>query len=525
MLAGVLGVALAAPTVFTRTCAVRESWFYPPLGVARAGLTTDALASSSSIAKAFVVRARELVPARWVALMLLDPTTAREGPGWACIASDGELPPTWPASDRLVVLANLAKEIVGVAVLPFDGSPTLSMAVCVGQRLDGTPPGGIDIETIQLLAMRVLPSVEAGVLRERTLAQARFREGLWELARELAAVGPETDVLRVTARHGAALLGAELATVLRRQTTDGQAYVPVAGMPELDNPDELSSVVQLDMEARDQSGYVSYLNLPDQYSMLVCWLGAAEPAEALMVLVRHTPFTDEDARRAVEIAEHAAGALRRSHLFAFADETRAQHEVDRLRNELVSTVTYEIRSPLTAVLGYAQMLRQRSESLTSYDIARIARQIELSAAATRDIVHDLSTTPLHGAGREQVRIRSVDLSQAIPRIAQRFRALPGGDRIIVDVEAGLSTRADLSRLDQIVGNLLLNALEHPAPGQVVVRASAASSSEVWIEVGHQGPAEGLAAMRSLAELHGGRVELATNQQGNSTFRVTLPRAS
>ena len=521
----VLLVALAAPTIFDRAERLLERWFYAPLGLARAGLLTHGAASASSIAQALVVRGRELVPTRWVALVVHDSARARDGHGWAVLASDGDLPETWPPPDELVSLVTLRQDVPAMTVLALDGSPAFAAVVCVGPRLDGTPPGGVDLETIRLLSERVVPFVEAAVLRERAQGQTRFRRGLWQLARELSAVGPEAEVLRVTAQHAAILLGAERATVLQRNTAGGEAYAPVDNLPDLHGPEELQIVVQLDVAARDRSGYVSYMTVPDKPSMLVCWLGALEPAEALLVLSRSSAFTDEDARRAVEIAEHASVALRRSRVEAEAAEARALREVDSLRHELMSTVAHELRNPLTCVLGYAQMLQRRAGTLTRREVARIATQIEQSAAATRDVVRDLSTATQQRSGQQEVRVDSVDLSTALPTIARSFQLLPGGDRIVVDVPSNIRTRADHARLDQMIGNLLHNALRAGGNGQIILRARLAGPGEVWIEVRGQGTGISLPMVRPLAELHGGRVELTDGSDSESTLRIVLPRAT
>jgi hypothetical protein len=213
--------------------------------------------------------------------------------------------------------------------LHFECSPTLFLAVCIGPRLDGTPPGGVDIETVRMLARSVLPSIEAALLREHTQVEDRFRRGLFALSRELAAVGPASDVLRVTTQHAASLMRADAATVLCRETQDGQAYVPLDDMPELPSYEELDTVIRLDMAvleeqvAHSRSGHVSFVNRANQRSVLVCWLGEPVAAEALLVLVRAAPFADDDARRAVEIADHAVGALRRAQMSAQAAMAQA----------------------------------------------------------------------------------------------------------------------------------------------------------------------------------------------------------
>jgi len=126
--------------------------------------------------------------------------------------------------------------------------------------------------------------------------------------------------LRVTARHAASLLHADAATVLRRQSEDGQAYAPLDDMPDLPTYEDLETVIRLDLDTaagqadHGRSGHVSFVTVPNGHSLLVCWLGEPVAAEALLVVVRSAPFVDEDARRAVEIADHAVCALRRAQM-------------------------------------------------------------------------------------------------------------------------------------------------------------------------------------------------------------------
>jgi len=121
----------------------------------------------------------------------------------------------------------------------------------------------------------------------------------------------------------------------------------------------------------------------------------------------------------------------------------------------------------------------------------------------------------------------------------------------VEVPDGVRARADPARVEQMVSNLLFNALRYAPTGPVVVRARPVNPNEVWVEVSDQGPgiaAElqprvwdkfyrvagseqvtqgsgiGLAVVRTLAELHGGHVELESSPGAGSTFRIVLPRA-
>jgi len=288
--------------------------------------------------------------------------------------------------------------------------------------------------------------------------------------------------------------------------------------------------------------------------VLVCWLGEWSASETLLMLVRNNrerPFTGEDEQRVAEIAEHADGALRRAHMSAQAAEAEALSELNRLRTDVMSMVAHELRGPLTAVLGYAQLLRRQADSLSPTGIVRMADQIERSANLTNDIVRDLSTTTLQEAGRLAVRTENVDLGTALASIAHSFQVLPGGDRVRVEVPDDVRARADPARVEQMVGNLLFNALRYAPTGPVVVRARPANPNEVWVEVCDEGPgisAElqprvwdkfyrvagsdqvthgtgiGLAVVRTLAELYGGHVELESSPGVGSTFRIVLPRA-
>jgi hypothetical protein len=330
LMLGVVIIGLVAPTIIDSIQLVVEAWLYPSLGLARAGLLTDGEASPRSIAAAFAVRSRECVPTAWVALLVRANATALDGPVWTVLGCDGDMPSGYTRPDRPVALSALMDEVPTTNVVQFECSPSLAAAVCFGPRLDGTPHGALDLETVRMLGRSVLPSIEAALLREQTQAEERFRSGLFVLSHELAAAGPVDEVLRVSARHTASLLRADAVTVLRRQTEDGQAYVPVEEMPEL-NYKDLETVVRLDLAdreaqvARSRSGHVSFVNMPEGHSIMVCWLGEPVADETLLVLVRAAPFGAEDARRAVEIIDHAVGALRRAQLSAPGRGSRAGH--------------------------------------------------------------------------------------------------------------------------------------------------------------------------------------------------------
>src|SRR5205085_5469076 len=96
-----------------------------------------------------------------------------------------------------------------VSVTPIQRFDTGVVLLLSGTRLDGGRLDGIQHEAMRRLAGAVAPSFEAGLLRERAEEEAAFRQGLTDLARDLAAAATVRDVLRAFSGHAAQLLQAD----------------------------------------------------------------------------------------------------------------------------------------------------------------------------------------------------------------------------------------------------------------------------------------------------------------------------
>jgi signal transduction histidine kinase len=151
--------------------------------------------------------------------------------------------------------------------------------------------------------------------------------------------------------------------------------------------------------------------------------------------------------------------------------------------------------------------------------------------------------------------RRLDVADLLDHQVRDVRRQPHGDRLVLDATRPLATKADPARFDQIVRNLLANALVHTETGPVLIRARAeagTAGSPCWvrIEVTDQGPGIpedeiarvwepffrgqrslnsprrgsglGLAVVKQLVELHDGRVDVQSTVEGGSTFRIWLP---
>ncbi len=239
-------------------------------------------------------------------------------------------------------------------------------------------------------------------------------------------------------------------------------------------------------------------------------------------------------------------------------ERRAREEAEqaeRSRDEFVATVSHELRTPLNAVMGWARLLRLGK--LDPAGVTRAIETIERSAATQAQIVDDVLDVSRIMRGELRLDVHAVDLLPVIEAAVDAVR--PAAVARQIQVALTLSPQAghvagDLARLQQVVWNLVSNAVKFtPAGGRVEVRLDR-DAGEVVIAVkdtgmgidpaflphlferfrqadssttrAHGGLGLGLAIVRHLVEAHGGTVRAESAGRGRgSTFTVRLPAAA
>jgi signal transduction histidine kinase/ActR/RegA family two-component response regulator len=238
-----------------------------------------------------------------------------------------------------------------------------------------------------------------------------------------------------------------------------------------------------------------------------------------------------------------------------AREQAARREAEaanRSKDQFLAMLSHELRTPLTAVLGWAHTLR--TGRMEPDRVQRAAAAIERSAESQRRLIEDLLDVTGIAAGRVRVLREATRLAGVVAAAVDAVnpRALDKDVAIVTTIDdEGLVVFGDPNRLQQIVWNLLWNAVKFtPAGGQIRLRARAAgglaeltvSDSGVGIEpeflphvfgwfrradrdvrVADEGLGLGLALVRQLVELHGGTVRAASEGRNRgATFAVMLP---
>ncbi len=236
-------------------------------------------------------------------------------------------------------------------------------------------------------------------------------------------------------------------------------------------------------------------------------------------------------------------------------DATARRRTEEAHGLLISTVAHELRSPLTSVKGFTATLLRRWDRFTDDQKRLMLETIEHDADRVTRLIGELLDISRIDAGRMEVRRQPVDVAAAARRHVDRMVASGHQpDRFVMDVGPELpEVWADPDRVDQVLANLLENAVRHGA-GTVtlqVVRVSeplseggpAALAIAVAISDEGEGIAEqdvqrvftrfwhgsrrggtglGLYVVRGLVEAHGGSVQVGRSTAGGARFRFTLP---
>ncbi len=259
------------------------------------------------------------------------------------------------------------------------------------------------------------------------------------------------------------------------------------------------------------------------------------------------PFDERDLTLAEEVGRRAAMAVEHARLY------REAQSANRLKDEFVATLSHELRTPLNALLGWTDLLR--SGRLSPERQREAIDAVHRTALAQAQLTNDLVDVSRAVSGKFRLRPEDVDVATVVRNTTETFRlaAESKGLRLTCDLAPNLPRIvADPDRLQQIVYNLVGNAVKFTSTGSVEVVARAAGD---WLTLGVRdtgigirpsflpyvfdrfrqadgsvsrefgGLGLGLSIVRALVELHGGTVAAASEGEGHgAAFTVRMPVA-
>jgi PAS domain S-box-containing protein len=256
-------------------------------------------------------------------------------------------------------------------------------------------------------------------------------------------------------------------------------------------------------------------------------------------------YVDADVALVEEFARRVSSAVENARLFRKADE------LNRLKDEFLATLSHELRTPLSAVLGWSRMLA--TGQLDPEKAQQAIEAIQRNANAQAKIVDDILDVARGMKGNLRLDLKPFDLVETVHGSVEALTPAAGGKQIqiIVAAPVPVSIVGDPDRLQQVVWNLMSNALKFTPPGGRVTVAVGTDGDSAELRVTdtgmgippaflpyvfdkfrqadasftrqHGGLGLGLAIARHLVELHGGSIEARNEGEGSgATFVVRLP---
>jgi signal transduction histidine kinase len=238
---------------------------------------------------------------------------------------------------------------------------------------------------------------------------------------------------------------------------------------------------------------------------------------------------------------------------ALRERNEALEDADKIKVDFVHHVSYELRSPLTNIIGFVHLLGDPATGPLTEKQGEYLEYITVSTNTLLALINNILDLATIDAGRMQLELASVDIRETMMAAAEgvQDRTVSGGITLDIKAPSNIgSFVADKLRLRQILFNLLANALNFSPPGSTVTLRAERRLDAIlfsvtdtgpgipsdmlekvfdWFETHslgsrYRGPGIGLSLVRSFVELHGGEVTIASGLGQGTTVTCTFPLA-
>jgi signal transduction histidine kinase len=274
-------------------------------------------------------------------------------------------------------------------------------------------------------------------------------------------------------------------------------------------------------------------------------------------------FNEADLELAKEFGQRASIAIDHARLYSESQQAREQlmtyinehKEVERRKDEFMSVVSHELKTPVTTIKGFTQLLQRRLQHVDDPEAHLFLSRLDSQLNRLTRLINDLLEISRIQTGRLKYRIETFDLREVVEDIVEQIQATTTTHRLFIEnmAQAPTFVSGDRERLGHVFTNLLLNAIKYsPNVEEVLIRVTT-NEQEVVVSVQDFGigiaeddlekiferfyqvsyPQErpfaglgiGLYLSREIITRHNGRIWAESRKAHGATFHVALPLAT
>jgi two-component system sensor histidine kinase KdpD len=402
-----------------------------------------------------------------------------------------------------------------------------------------------------MLAVAVLISnLTANVRSQAKVAAHRERRAsmLYAMSKDLAAAESEAEIVRTAVRHIYVEFGS-LNVILFPDAHGRIVYPQEASIPESLHQADLS-VAQWVFDNNELAGQgtttlpgAKAVYFPIDDGSTVLGVLALAPVNLRRV------FLPEQQKLLATFLRLIAQALARLRFADQAKQVALQIETEGLRNSLLSSISHDLRTPLATIVGSASTLAEDTGSLKPEDRTELSRAIYDEARRMSNLVSNILDMARLDAGMIQLHKEWYPVEEIIGTMLTRFSKQMGGREVKVTLPRGIPLiYCDAVMIEQVLSNLLKNALRYTPAGSPLEIAAEISADSVEISLADRGPGIpaglenrlfekfyrlreetaqsgvglGLPICRAIVAVHGGSIRARNRADGGAIFSFLLP---
>jgi two-component system, OmpR family, sensor histidine kinase KdpD len=412
-----------------------------------------------------------------------------------------------------------------------------------------------DFQHVVTFGVMFIVAIVISNLTQRVRVQAddaRYRErrtaSLYGMSRELAATRATRPLATVASQHVHEVFEAKVALLMGDA---GDRLENVASPEHAFDPDAKERGVVEWVYAHEKPAGLGTDTLPSATALYVPLRGAQGRIGVLGVRPsRPERLEDPQQRTLLDVfAAQIASALERSQLAEQAQRAQVQVEAERLRSSLLSSVSHDLRTPLSVIAGAASALLQSDPPLDAEARRDLAETIQEEGLRLNRLVRNLLDMTRLASGAVKVAKEWQPIEGVVGAALDRLEDALRGRKVTVRVPPELPpVPIDDLLVEQVLINLLENAVKYTPVGSPIDIAVKLDHGGLLVEVADRGPGIpddqadrvfekfyrlprdgtgggaglGLAICRGIVEAHGGRIWAAPREGGGAVFRFTLP---